>query len=191
MTKSELRALIARQVADLPPDYRRAADEAICRHVTDWEVYRRAEAVFCYVGTAREIDTRPILRDALAAGKVLAVPLCVARGVMEARQIRSLEDLIPGKYGILEPRADCPLVPPEALDLVLAPCAAGSAGGLRLGYGGGYYDRFLPRVRCPKALLCRGRLVREDIPTEDHDQRMDVLVTEEGLTDCRRARPAS
>ena len=55
----------------------------------------------------------------------------------------------------------------------------------RLGYGGGYYDRFLPRTTCPKALLCRGRLVREDIPTEDHDQLMDFLVTEEGLTSCR------
>ena len=117
MTKSELRALIARQVAALPPDYCREADGAICRHVLDWEVYRQAKAVFCYVGTDREIDTRPILRDALDRGKVLAVPLCVAKGVMEARQIRSLENLVPGKYGILEPGPDCPLVAPEALDL--------------------------------------------------------------------------
>ena len=101
MTKSELRALIAQQVAALPPDYCREADGAICRHVLDWEVYRQAKAVFCYVGTDREIDTRPILRDALDRGKVLAVPLCVAKGVMEARQIRSLDDLVPGKYGIV------------------------------------------------------------------------------------------
>ena len=185
MTKSELRALIARQVAALPPDYCREADGAICRHVLDWEVYRQAKAVFCYVGTDREIDTRPILRDALDRGKVLAVPLCVAKGVMEARQIRSLEDLVPGKYGILEPGLDCPLVAPEALDLALVPCSTGSRSGRRLGYGGGYYDRFLPRTTCPKALLCRGRLVRADIPTEDHDQLMDFLVTEEGLTSRR------
>ena len=162
-------------MAALPPDYCRGADGAICRHVLDWEVYRQAKAVFCYVGTDREIDTRPILQDALDRGKVLAAPLCVARGAMEARQIRSLEDLVPGKYGILEPRPDCPLVP----------CSTGSRSGRRLGYGGGYYDRFLPRTTCPKALLCRGRLVREDIPTEDHDQLMDFLVTEEGLTSCR------
>ena len=185
MTKSELRALIARQVAALPPDYCREADGAICRHVLDWEVYQQAKAVFCYVGTDREIDTRPILQDALDRGKVLAAPLCVARGAMEARQIRSLEDLVPGKYGILEPRPDCPLAAPEALDLALVPCSTGSRSGRRLGYGGGYYDRFLPRTTCPKALLCRGRLVREDIPTEDHDQLMDFLVTEEGLTSCR------
>ena len=113
------------------------------------------------------------------------MPLCVAKGVMEARQIRSLENLVPGKYGILEPGPDCPLVAPEALDLALVPCSTGSRSGRRLGYGGGYYDRFLPRTTCPKALLCRGRLVREDIPTEDHDQLMDFLVTEEGLTSCR------
>ena len=126
MTKSELRALIAQQVAALPPDYCREADGAICRHVLDWEVYRQAKAVFCYVGTDREIDTRPILRDALDRGKVLAVPLCVAKGVMEARQIRSLENLVPGKYGILEPGPDCPLAAPEAQHQALE---AGRGGG--------------------------------------------------------------
>ena len=180
MTKAKLRGEIARAVAALPPEYCRAADAAICRHVAEHPLFRSAKTVFCYVGTAREIDTLPILAAALAAGKTLAVPLCTGKGIMEARQIRSLNDLVPGRYGISEPLPACPLVAPEALDLALVPCCSGSRSGLRLGYGGGFYDRYLAMTACPAVMLCRERLVREDIPTERHDRRMDLLITESG-----------
>ncbi len=67
---------------------------------------------------------------------------------------------------------------------MVVPCAAGNERGERLGYGGGYYDRYLPRTRCPKMLLCRYQLVREDIPVEEHDVLMDYLVTEKGIIKC-------
>ena len=76
-------------------------------------------------------------------------------------------------------------VPPEDLDLAIVPCCTGNARGQRLGYGGGYYDRYLPGTRCPTMLLCRHQLEREDIPLEPHDVRMDYFVTERGLTDCK------
>ena len=181
MTKEELRREVARTLAALPEDYCRQADRAICRHVTQSPLFRQASTVFCYVGTAREIDTRPILQAALAAGKVLAVPLCTGKGIMEARRIRSLEELAPGQYGIMEPVPGCPVVPPEELELALVPCCTGNADGQRLGYGGGFYDRYLPRTTCPAVLLCRGQLLRQHIPSEDHDRAMDYLVTEAGV----------
>lgn len=182
MNKRELRAEIARAVAALPPEYCRGADEAICRAVLASAEYRRAGTLFCYVGTDREIDTRPILAAALAAGKTLAVPLCVGRGIMEARRIAGLEELVPGKYGIPAPRPDCPLVEPGEIDLALIPCCTGNRRGQRLGYGGGFYDRYLARTRCVTMLLCRERLVRADIPTEPHDRTMDMVATETGIT---------
>ena len=94
-------------------------------------------------------------------------------------------DLVSGKFGILAPKLQCPLVPPEEIDLALVPCCTGNAGGQRLGYGGGYYDRFLPRTGCPALLLCRGQMVREDLPMDGHDVVMDYLVTEKGITACR------
>ena len=184
MTKAELREQIARQVEALPPDYCRQADAEICRWVIQSRAYQRARTVFCYVGTDREIDTTPLLRAALQDGKVLAVPLCTGRGVMEARQLQGLGDLVSGRYGILAPKLECPLVEPEDFDLAIMPCATGNAAGQRLGYGGGYYDRYLPRTRCVTMLLCRGRLVTENIPTDEHDVPMGCLVTEAGMIAC-------
>ena len=106
---------------------------------------------------------------------------------MEARQIAGLGDLVSGRFGILAPKLQCPLVAPEDIDLVVVPCATGDAQGRRLGYGGGYYDRYLPRTRCPALVLCRGQLVREGLPVEAHDVPMDYLATEKGLTACQRA----
>lgn len=186
MEKSELRAQIAQQVKNLSPVYCREADAAICRWVLHSEAYREARTIFCYVGNAREIDTSEILRTALRDGKVLAAPLCTEKGIMEARQIQGLGDLVSGKYGILAPKLHCPLVEPEDFDLCIIPCSTGNAKGQRLGYGGGYYDRYLPKTDCPTMLLCRGRLVHEDIPVESHDTIMTYFVTEDGVVECEK-----
>ena len=186
MTKQALRAEMTARVKNLSPTYCREADAAICRWVIQSAQYREAETIFCYVGTAREIDTMALLRSALRDGKVLAVPLCLPeKGLMEARRIEGLGDLVSGRYGILAPKLSCPAAAPEDVDLVIVPCCTGNARGQRLGYGGGYYDRYLARTRCPAMLLCRHQLEREDIPMEPHDVRMDYFVTERGIVDCK------
>ena len=185
MTKQELRKRVAGKVKNLSPVYCREADAAICRGVLQSEAYRQAKVLLCYVGSEREINTSALLHAALRDGKVLALPLCVEKGVMEARQIAGLGDLVSGKYGILAPKLTCPVVEPEALELVVVPCAAGNERGERLGYGGGDYDRYLPRVSCPTMLLCRRHLLTDEIPLEEHDLRMDYLVTEWGVVSCK------
>lgn len=180
-----MRAQIAGQVRDLPAGERRQSSDKICQILLASSLYRGARTVFCFVGTSREIDTGPVLRQVLADGRTLCVPRCVGPGRMEARRIGSLEDLRPGAYGIPEPGPESPLVPPEDIDLALIPGAAGSRDGRRLGYGGGFYDRYLPATRCPRVLLCRELFVREDVPEEPHDARMDFLVTESGIYPCR------
>ena len=140
MTKEAIRAEMAGRVKNLSPVYCREADAAICRWVEQSEFYREARTVFCYVGAKWEIDTTALLRSALRDGKRLVLPLCTQPGVMEARQIGSLGDLVSGKFGILAPKLQCPLVPPEEIDLALVPCCTGNAGGQRLGYGGAAAD---------------------------------------------------
>ncbi|MBR2896134.1 MAG: 5-formyltetrahydrofolate cyclo-ligase [Oscillospiraceae bacterium] len=184
MDKRTLRARIAEQVHALDSAYCADADAAICAAVWESELYKNAVTMFCYIGTDREIDTRALLERALADGKRLALPLCVGKGIMEARAIQSLDDLVAGKFNIPAPHADCPVVAPEAFDLVIVPCSTGNAKGQRLGYGGGFYDRYLGKTQCPKVLLCREKLVTEDIPVEEHDLVMDYLTTENGLTKC-------
>ena len=185
MTKQELRAVIAAEVKALDSEYCKTADAAICRAVQDSELYRKADTIFCYIGTDREIDTKALLNAALSDGKRLALPLCVGKGIMEAREIRSLDDLVNGKYDIPAPAVSCPVVEPGEFDLVIVPCSTGNGKGQRLGYGGGFYDRYLSRTNCPKVLLCRQKLVKDEIPVEEHDLIMDFLATENGLICCK------
>ncbi len=184
MTKEEIRAEVAAKVKNLSPTYCREADAAICRWVVQSAPCQEARTVLCYVGAEREIDTTALLHALLREGKRVAVPLCTEKGVMEARLIEGMGDLVSGKYGILAPKLSCPKVEPEELDLAVVPCCTGNEKGRRLGYGGGYYDRYLPQTRCPAMLLCRRHLLREDIPVESHDVKMDYLVTEKGVVRC-------
>ena len=129
-----------------------------------------------------EIDTLPFIEKVLSEGRRAAVPLCIGKGVMEARLIGSLSDLKPGAYGILEPGPESRRLAPAQIDLAVIPCAACSHDGKRLGFGGGYYDRYfsLNHVKNP-VLVCRERLVRDDIPMEPHDIVFPLVITECGI----------
>lgn len=133
----------------------------------------------------------PVIEHALAEQKCVAVPRVVlldgerGSGKMVFCRIISLDDCVKGTYGILEPKKDCQVVRADENSLILVPGCAFTRDGLRMGYGGGYYDRYLPRMNCPTMVLCRSRLVTEDIPVEDHDVLMTYLVTEKGITLCQ------
>ena len=184
--KRELRERRIRDALSLPIEYRTAADARICRFVLDSGLFSTAQTILCYAGTNREIDTMPLLQGTLSAGKRLCLPLCTGSGVMEARCITSLSQLSVGRYGILAPEPSGVRVLPEELDLVIVPCCTGNGKGQRLGYGGGYYDRYLPQTHCPTLRLCRSRLLTDPIPMDAHDVLMDYLVTEYGMTACER-----
>ncbi len=68
---------------------------------------------------------------------------------------------------------------PEEIDLAIVPCVAADRRGFRLGHGGGYYDRYLGKLHCPRICLCRGRALLECVPAEEFDLRMDMILTEE------------
>ena len=185
MTKAEekqrLRRVIRELERQLSPRYKAESSRAIAAHLLAMPEYQEAGTVFCFVGTDREIDTRPILEDILAAGKRLCVPLCTGKGIMELRQVTDLRQLTPGVYGILEPPADAPLVAVDEVDFAVLPCLTCNHLGQRLGRGGGYYDRFLAHYRGGTVLLCREKLIREEIPLEPHDYPVPWVLTEWGL----------
>ena len=185
MTKAEdkqrLRRVIRELERQLSPRYKEASSRAIAAHLLAMPEYQAAGTVFCFVGSEGEIDTRPILEDALAAGKRLCVPLCTGPGIMELRQVTALDQLVPGAYGIPEPPAAAPEVDMDEVDFAVLPCVACNHLGQRLGRGGGYYDRFLSGYRGGTVLLCREKLIREEIPLEPHDYPIPWVLTETGL----------
>lgn len=185
MTKAEEKQLLRRTMKALENSlshrYKEESSRAIAAHLLAMPEYQEAGTVFCFVGTEREIDTRPILEDVLAAGKRLCVPLCTGKGIMEPRQVTDLAQLVPGAYGILEPPASAPPAAVDEVDFAVLPCLTCNHLGQRLGRGGGYYDRFLSHYRGGTVLLCREKLIREEIPLEPHDYPVPWVLTERGL----------
>ena len=179
--KQQLRKTMRALLKTISPRYLERAGHAIAGHLLSMPEYQAAGTVFCFVGRYPELDTRLILEAALAAGKRLCVPLCVDRGIMELRQITDLAQLSAGQYGLSEPPADAPAVSPDDVDLAVIPCLTCDHGGRRLGKGGGYYDRFLSVYRAAAVLICRERLIREELPVEPHDMPVPWVVTERGL----------
>lgn len=179
--KKAIRKEIKREIEALNPDYCIQADSKIQEQVIHFSEYQNAGTIFCFVGTDTEIDTAPILNHALQRGKRLGVPKCIGKGIMEVYEIHSLNDLVSGSYGIQEPKEGLPVIMPEEIDVALVPCLSCNVRGWRLGYGGGFYDRYLVRTKARRAVLCRSSLMREDIPTEQYDLKMDYVITEKGI----------
>lgn len=179
--KAALRAQARAFLRQAGPERTDAWGRAMAGYLAESELWKKAGTVFCFVSTAREPSTRPLLELALAQGKTLCVPRTGSEGFMEAVPLTSLEQLTPARFGLLEPAPGLPALAPERLELVVAPCLMAAPDGLRLGQGGGYYDRFLPRCHCPVVLLCPSALVQNDLPAEAHDRRADLVLTEQGF----------
>lgn len=180
--KKQMRQDVQRVVKELTPDYCREADAAIRDAVRSLPEYRRAGTMFCFVGRVPgEIDTMPLIEQAFAEGKRVGVPKCVSMGVMNVQEIRSADDLEPGAYGIREPKASCPVIPPDEIDFVVMPCLSCSHDGRRLGFGGGFYDRYLENLPAEKAVVVREKVMRDDIPVQAHDVPVGTVVTEKGV----------
>ncbi len=172
------------RIAALDAAYDKAAGEGIVRRLTAHPAWAAADSVFCYVGRRGKIDTRPLLRAALEE-ETLAVPLCMGPGMMQARAVRSLEELAPaGPYGIPEPPAGAPQV--AAIGAVVAlPCR-------RAGWNApGLWRRVLRPLSAvwhaatAKIALCRAVLLEPVLPRECHDVRADFVLTEDALYACK------
>ena len=179
--KRVLRQKLKAAEASLSADYRESSGRAIVLSLLRMDAYRDAQSVCCFVGTAYEIDTRPLLLDALSNGKRVCVPRCMGRGVMDMRRVRSLDELRPGTMGIPEPSADAEIAEPPDIDFLIVPCLACDRSGNRLGRGGGYYDRFLSRYGGAAVLICREALLQDSVPMEPFDKTVPLVLSESGL----------
>lgn len=180
-TKRNLRTEVRAVERQLSPDERAQSDKEIISNVLNLPEYQNARCVFCFVGTIREVDTTAILLNAFSQRKILCVPLCTGKGIMELHQISALNQLHRGTYGILEPDPDTPCVDLSSVELSIIPCVSCDYKGHRLGQGGGYYDRFFSGGTERTVMLCRECLIRERIPCETHDLVFPAVVTELGV----------
>lgn len=182
--KNSLRASL-RRLRDSAPDCA-ARDGRIFASLRAFPPFSRAKAVLCYVSTGSEADTRLILTAALEEGKNVFVPRCASEGRMDFFRIADLSDLRPGKFGILEPEDRAALRWTDGDALCLVPGLGFTESGARIGYGGGYYDRFLLEKNVLQIGLCYDFQILPAVPEEAHDVRMDWIVTDTRIIRCPR-----
>jgi 5-formyltetrahydrofolate cyclo-ligase len=192
--KHSLRSIFAlsREALDRSLAERLAA--RIQHRLIESEPYRGAGAVLLYAALGREVATEAILDDALAAGKAVFYPRLTAdRKRVEVVALRDRRSLRPGAYGILEPQGEAAAVLPDLERLLICvPGLAFSVAGVRLGRGGGHYDRLLAQL-APPALavgLAYSFQLLDELPAMEHDRRLDFIVTESALHPARTATPA-
>ena len=174
--KQRLRGEIRTAAAALPADYCREASGRIAEQVRGLETYRKAKVVMMYASLPEEPGTRPLIEDAVHAGKTVLLPRCVSPERMIALPFTGWENMEHGWLDILEPVMPAEGTEIPAPDLILVPCVSASPDGRRLGHGAGYYDRFLAGQRAETVCLCFRRLAREDIPVGATDRRMDRVI---------------
>lgn len=156
--------------------------------IESWVKYRDSDTVLYYASFLNEVDTLGLMENALDHGKVVALPrIRVVGRRMSARVVRSMDDLEPGPFGIKTPGSNCHEIDPSDLDLVLVPGLAFDHGGHRVGFGGGYYDRFLKSTSPDTITLgvAYGFQLVEGIPASRHDVALDYVVTEDGVRQVR------
>lgn len=179
--KKTERSRIAAARRSLTEEERRSMGAAISRRLMEDERVQKAETILSYMAFAGEADLSEFHRWALAGGKTLAFPVTYAAGKMLAFVPEDENAWVVGKFGITAPDENrSRLVEPTELDLVIAPCVGFDDTKMRLGWGGGYYDRYLPQ--CPKAtrIAAAYELQKlEKVPdVQPWDVAMDAVATE-------------
>jgi len=176
-SKSDFRQKIRTALEKISPAVRLAESLDLCAQLAPQ--LRSAHTILFFAPLPDEPDIWPLLADALAAGKTVALPAFVpVTNRYTVRQILDpVRDLIVGRFGIREPLPSCPEVPLNRLDLILVPGVAFDARGGRLGRGQGYYDRLLADVRGTKCGVAFEEQIVDAVPVGSRDIRLNCILT--------------
>lgn len=175
MNKNDLRAWIRQKKREMTQQEIACASEELADQFLQTELYRRAETLYGYLPYNQEVRTWSILEQALRDGKKVAVPK-VYGDTMKFIYMTDFTALEKSSFGIPEPVADDPVADDPAA-LVLMPGLAFDAKGNRMGYGGGYYDKFLAaEPNHPTVALCYAFQLVQSIPSDTHDIPVDLVL---------------
>jgi 5-formyltetrahydrofolate cyclo-ligase len=184
--KKEMREFLLKKRATITPQEKARMSGAILEKLLSVEEYKNCDTVLTYVSTKKEVDTFPLIAAALQSGKKVAAPRCVEGSpVIEFYYIDSVDELLPGSYGLLEPLA---LQGKECLQrsgLCILPGLAFDRVGGRLGYGKGYYDRFLQNFRGVTVGVCFSTILSEKpLPMGRFDLPASIVITDREIIRC-------
>ena len=187
--KAALRKRLSQRRRDLEPDQRFLASRQLETHLAP--LIEHFESVAAFAATQTEVDLSHLYESLLRSNVRLFFPRVMGPGQMVFARVQSLDDLEPGAFGILEPRGEPAAV--ESIDAFLVPGLAFDGHGVRLGFGGGYYDRALEAFLEPSAdrplLIGVGyswQVVDVELPVDEWDVRLSHVATENGVLQMSR-----
>lgn len=161
--------------------YKNECDEKIFLKLINSTQYKNADTILCYVSTDIEVDTRKFINHALKDGKKIAVPKCCNDGIMIFFEINSLNNLIRSKFGIDEPDENIHRRINEDeinASLCIVPALSFDKNGMRIGYGGGFYDRFLSKYSLNTIGICYSSCITNKIDSQAYDMKIKNIITE-------------
>lgn len=174
--KGRLRKQLLEQRDGLSPDFIKIASSRIQENLRKVLYYRNAKTIAGYHAVGSEVRTRDILQEILNSGRELCLPR-IEKNDIVFRKISGFSDLEIGNFTVMEPKERCEVS--ENIDVILVPAIALTRQGYRLGYGYGYYDRYLHKVQSKKIGLSYAKQLVKSIPLDNHDVKVDFIVTED------------
>ena len=186
MDKKTLRKIMIEK-RDMLSEEKEIFDNKIKNKLLNIELYKKSKNIFVYIGFGSEINTKEIINCFFYDNKNVYVPKTnIETKEMNAVKINSFENLVENRYGILEPNNDEIILNKDNIDLIILPGVAFDYNGGRVGYGGGYYDRYLESINkdISKVALIYDFQLLDKVPCEDHDIRADYIITEKRFIEC-------
>lgn len=179
--KAALRKQLREQRSAIDPIARERASRALVPLLVDLPFWQTARVVAAYRATSEELDPSPLATAAAQAGKTVVYPRALESGEMSFHRMTTDTATEYGPGGIVQPTTTAPVIAPGDIDIILVPLLACDDRGYRLGYGGGFYDRYLPQTPAKRVGIGFAQQRREWLPAESHDERLDCFVSEAGV----------
>ncbi len=189
MDKNTLRGVLLQKRAEFSQEERRKMDRAIAEGIIDSPLFKNASILLVYAPLENEINLLPLASIARKRGIPVAFPRCDKEtNTMQFYTLPVGQKLAPGAYGIPEPPEDAPLCTPDRRAVCIVPALSYDLSGNRIGYGKGYYDRYLATFPGVTVGATYASMLLKSAPTEAHDLPVNWLFTERGCYDCRQNR---
>lgn len=178
--KKQLRKAMLQKRKELSESETAVKNFAITEKLLSLAKVQSAELILPFVSAKGEVSTREFIARCFDAGKTVAVPRCIDGSNMEFCVIHTFDDLEKGMYGIDEPKEYCEVIKAENAEnsVLIVPALCFDTKGYRLGYGKGYYDRFISRYSGFTVGVCYSEFITDDIPIDEYDRCVDIVITE-------------
>lgn len=188
MEKKLIREEVLAKRKKIGKENRDIYSKEILEKILSSSYYKNAKTIMSFVSFSDEVNTHEFMKIAIEDGKRIVVPITFPKNhELKPSQLKAFNELEPGYYNILTPKEEfIRFIDPKEIDLVITPGVAFRRDGYRVGYGGGYYDRFLSKIPNTTTIaICFHMQIVENLPTDHYDIPVDYIYTEKEIIDTK------